>query len=209
MKLQNYLGNFIKILKFISERYYICDPLSFLNMNKYIGLLFIAATFLSCSSNLDFDQANSLKLEPVLIANLASFDVPATQFVVNGSEQTISGDLMNFEVFKGANFSNSLTRVDFFFEINNTINRAFVVNVYFLDNNNNPVYSVPFVIPAYSGTDQLVIKTEIFENTKLDLLKKTSKLAFVLTLLPGQTLNSTSVGSLKLRSSATVYMIYK
>jgi hypothetical protein len=53
----------------------------------------------------------------------------------------------------------------------------------------------------------LVTKTEIFENAKLDLLKTTTKLAFVVTMLPGPGLSESSLGSLKFRSGATVYLV--
>ena len=50
-------------------------------------------------------------------------------------------------------------------------------------------------------------KADIVNNEKkiADLLKQTKKIAFVVTLLPGPPLTSTSVGNLKLRSSVTAY----
>jgi hypothetical protein len=174
-------------------------------MKKIFGLIFLF--LVSCSSDLDFNQVNDLKAEPVVVANMASFDVPAHDFVTNGIEQTVTGDLMNFNIFKDTYFKKSLSRVDFFFEINNTINRAYVVNLYFLDDNNTKLYTIPFNVPAYSGTPNMVTVNETFENAKLDLLKKTTQIAFVVTILPGPALSETSLGSIKLRSSATIYLI--
>lgn len=175
-------------------------------MNKIFRFFFFCIFSLSCSSDLDFNQVNDLKLEPVIVANLATFDVQAHQFVTGGVEQTVSGDLMDFDIFK-QNFDDNLNRADFFFEIDNTINRGFRINLYLLDANNNPIYTIPFDVPAYSGTQNLVTKTEIFQNAKLNLLKNTSKIAFVVTLLPGPALSENSLGSLKLRSSATLYFV--
>ncbi|MCI4442383.1 MAG: hypothetical protein JHC39_02660 [Lentimicrobium sp.] len=176
-------------------------------MNKFFGIFFLSILSFSCSSDLDFNQVNDLKSEPVVIANLASFDVPANQFVIGGVEQTISGDLLDFNIFKDSYFNKSLVRADFFFEINNTINRAYKINLVFLDANNSPLYTIPFNVPAYAGVQNLVTKTEIFENAKLDLLKSTTKIAFVISLLPGPALDENSLGSLKLRSSATIYLV--
>lgn len=176
-------------------------------MNKFFWIFILFILSLSCSSDLDFDQANDLKLEPVVVANLATFDVQANQFVIGGVEQTVSGDLMNFDVFGNTYFNDKLVRADFFFEIDNTINRAFRINLSLLDANNTPLYSIPFDIPAYAGVQNVVTKNEIFENAKLDLLKRTSKIVFVITMLPGSTLSESSPGSLKLRSSATVYLV--
>jgi hypothetical protein len=176
-------------------------------MNKFLRIFILSTFFLSCSSDLDFDQVNDLKLEPVVVANLATFDVPANEFVIGGIEQNVAGDVMNFDIFKDTYFNDSLRRVDFFFEIDNTINRAFRINLYLLDANNTPLYTIPFDVPAYTGVQNLVTKTEIFENSKLDLLKKSVKIAFLITMLPGPALSESSLGSLKLHSSATVYFV--
>jgi len=173
-------------------------------MNKFLGIFILSILSFSCSSDLDFNQVNDLKLEPVVVANFATFDVSANQFVNGGIEQTVSGDLLDFNIFKDSYFNKSLTRADFFFEINNTINRAYKINLLFLDANNSPLYSIPFNVPANTTG---ITKTEIFENTKLDLLKNTTKIAFVITMLPGPGLDENSLGSLKLRSSATIYLV--
>jgi hypothetical protein len=175
-------------------------------MNKILGIIILSLFTISCSSNLDFDQVNDLKTTPVIVANLATFDVPASQFVVGGVEQTISGDLLNFDVFQDNYFNNSLVKADLYFEINNTINRAYKIDLYFLDDSNNTIYTIPFNVPAYTGTQNLVTKTEVFQNSNLDLLKKTKKIGFVVTMFPGPALTANSTGSLKLRSSATVYL---
>jgi len=176
-------------------------------MKNILAIISLSILSLSCSSELDFDQVYDVKLEPVVVANLASFDVPANQFVSGGVEQTLSGDLLDFNIFKDSYFNKSLVRTDFFFEFNNTINRAYKINLVFFDVNNAPIYSIPFDVLAYSGLQNLVAKTETFENAKLDVLKTTTKIGFVITMLPGQGLDENSLGSLKLRSSATVYLV--
>lgn len=173
---------------------------------KTSQLLFLLLFTFGCSSDLDFNQANTIITEPVIVANLAAFDVPANEFVTAGVEQTISIAASNFDVFRDAFFKDNLQRADLFFEFNNTINRAFIIDAVLLDINNTPLYAIQFSIPAYSGGTNLVSKTEIFQNAKLDLLKKTAKIAFKATLLAGPALTENSAGSLKLLSSATVYL---
>ena len=173
-------------------------------MNKFFGIFLFCVLSLSCSSDLDFNQVNDLKLEPVVVTNLATFDVQANQFVVGGVEQPLSGDLINFDVFKQNFFDEYLNRADFFFEVDNTINREFKINLFLLDANNNPLYTIPFDVPANAAG---IAKTEIFQNAKLNLLKNTSKIAFVVNLLPGSALSESSLGSLKMRSSATLYFV--
>lgn len=176
-------------------------------MNKFLGTFFLSLFFLSCSSDVDFDQANDLELKPVVVANLASFDIQANQFVVGGVEQPLVGDVMNFKVFNEDDFIDNISRTDLFFEFNNTINRAYTINLYLLGANDAILYTIPIVVPAYSGSPNVVTKTEVFENAKLDILKKTEKIAFVIAMMPGPPLTDSSLGSLKMRSSATIYFL--
>lgn len=169
-------------------------------------LLFFA---MSCSSDLDFDQVNDLELQPVFVGNLASFDVAAKQFVNNGTEQTISIDFNEVGIFNSSFFRDNLSKADLSFEVDNTINRAFVLRLVFLDVSNKPLTTIQMNIPDYVGTINQTTLTKTFEGTDLDLLKQTKMIAFVVTLLPGPPLTSTSVGNLKLRSSVTAYFDIK
>lgn len=173
---------------------------------RILGMAFLLLVSISCTSNLDFNQANNVSASPIVVANLAAFDVQANQFVSGGIEQTVSVAVPNFEVFRDTFFRDNLIKTDLFFEINNTINRAFTLELEMLDSNNLPLYHINIDVPAYSGAEKLVTKTEIFENTNLDLLKRTAKIGFKITMLPGAALTESSTGSLKLQSSATVYL---
>lgn len=177
------------------------------SIKRILGILLLTLFSFSCSSDLDFNQANDLKLEPVFISNLAYFDIPAHEFVTNGVEQSIIADSPTVDVFNDTFFKNHLTRADLFFEINNTISRGYTLDIVLLDKNNQPLYSINFIVPAYNGTAIPVTKTEIFENAKLDLLKNTTKMTFVLKMLAGPPLSENSFGSLKLRSGVTAYLI--
>ncbi len=163
----------------------------------------------SCSSDLDFNQVNDLKIEPVVEGNFSYFDAPATAFVAsNGSERLWGYDDQDFDVFRDKYFNSYLQRADFYFEINNTINRAFSLSIVLFDGNDNPLTTIKINVPAYSGSTNVITRTEIFQNTRLDLLKSTRKMRFLVELVPGSgpALNQNSTGNLVLRSSATVYL---
>lgn len=177
------------------------------NRSRFFGIVILTLLSFSCSSDLDFNQVNNLKLEPVFIANLSYFDIPAKDFVDNGVEQNISYDVQNFNVFRDKFFRDNLRRADFDFEITNTVNRAYSVDVNFLDQNDQTIYTISFYVPASNGTPVILTKTEVFENAKLDLLKTTKRIEFLLIMAPGPALNEGSLGSLKLRSGATVYLL--
>ncbi len=172
-----------------------------------LSLIFLVLFSFSCASDLDYDQVNNVKLEPVVVSNLAYFDVPANQFVIGGIEQPVFFDVSTTDIFSENFFTDKLRKVDLFFEVNNTINRGYTIDLIFLDNNNQQLHTTNFVVPAYSGTENKVTKTEIFENAQLDLLKRTTKIAFAIQMMSGPLLTENSLGSLKLRSGVTAYFV--
>lgn len=174
---------------------------------KIICFLLLIGSSFSCTSDLNFDQVNDLKLTPVYEANFSYFDVPAKSFVSDtGMEIPWAGDEYDFDVFRDKYLNSYLRKVDFYFEINNTINRPFSLNIVLLDANNRALTTIKKGVPAYSGTATIVTSTEIFENNRLELLKKTVKMGFLITIGSGSALNANSTGNLVLRSSATVYL---
>jgi hypothetical protein len=169
-----------------------------------LGIGILSLITLSCSSDIDFDQVNDIVIDPVIVSNLASFDIKANQFVTGGIEQNQFEDVPNFDLFKDSFFKNNLTKVSFFFEFNNTINRDFIVDLVLLDSDDNPIYLVSIPVAAYSGVERLVTREEPFESN-LNVLTSTRKMSFTIRLLTGTLLSETSPGSLKLRSDITAY----
>ena len=178
-------------------------------MNKFFKIFVLLALFISCSSDLDFEQTQDLKLSPIMTGNFASFDIKATQFVSSGVEQNSVSQELSFDIVKQESSTKYLNRADFYLEFTNTINRAYTISVNFLDINNVIVHSFSVPIRAYSGSPIVEEKTEIFEKTKLDLFRKAHKVSFEVKMLPGIPLTNSSLGSIKMRSSATVYFLYQ
>lgn len=169
-----------------------------------LGIGILSLLTLSCSSAVDFNQANDIIIEPVIVSNLASFKIQANQFVTGGIEQNQFEDVPNFDLFKDSFFKNNLTKVSFFFEFNNTINRDFIVDLVLLDSADDPIYLVSIPVAAYAGVEKLVTHEELFESN-LNVLTSTRKMSFSIRLLTGNLLSETSPGSLKLRSNITAY----
>lgn len=170
-------------------------------------ILFLSSLFLSCSSDLDFDQTKDLKLQPVFVANLAYFNVPATQLINDGS-LAVYPDVTEFDAFKEKFFRDNLVKTELDFEIDNTIIRAFRIDLLLLDANDEVLETDSYNVPAFSGTSNIIkFPTEVFEGPRLDLLKRTTKLGFLVTMALGPPLDQNSVGNLKFKSGATVYMV--
>ena len=179
-------------------------PHSFRRIYKFLGLAFL---FFSCASDLDIDQVDDLKLEPVYVANLAFFDVPANKFADDGTAEEIAFDIQPFNVFKEKFFTDRLVKAELYFEMENTINRSFTLDVVLYDKNDAILETLNFPVPAYTGGENIIkYPIEVFEAERLALLKKTVKVGFTVRIGAGPALNENSVGNLKLRSSATAYM---
>lgn len=179
-------------------------------MKKVFGIFFLLALFISCSSDLDFEQTQDLKLNPIFTTNFASFDFKANQFVSSGVGQTVVSDEILFDIVRYESATQYLSRADLYFEFTNTINREYSISIKFLDADNVTVYPFSVKVPAYSGTGipDIVVRNRVLESAKLDLLRKTHKVA-VDVLMDGVPLTSNSLGSIKMRSSATMYFLSK
>lgn len=177
-------------------------------LKRILGLFILAAVSLSCASDLDFEQARDLTLEPVVVANMVNFDIPESQFVIAGTGPLFIEDTSIVDVFKGSFLNENVTKVDMFFEFNNTINRAYTINIELLNGNGVRLDTMTFPVPAYAGGNSVIVfPPEIFENARLNLLKNTTKMKFTINMSPGPALSMSSLGSLKLRSGATVYFV--
>ena len=176
-------------------------------ISKIIGILVLIFLSFSCSSDLDFDQIDDLKLEPVAVANLTYFNIPANDFVDNGSELNIAFDAQDFNPFRNSLMQEDLMKAEFNFEITNTINRAYKIDLVLIDVQNNTIETLSFNVQAYSGGTNVLNFKEVFENQRLANLKRTAKIGFVITMAAGPSLNENSLGNLKLRSDATLYFV--
>ena len=176
-------------------------------IKKILASALLLLIAFSCTSDLDYSQVENIKLKPVYLGNLAYFDVLANEFVTGGVEQNVKYDVPIFDLFNDAFFRKNFKKAELFFEVDNSITRAYMLNLVFLDANNQAVHTVNFFVPAYTGVVNKVTKTEVFENSQLDLLKRTTYIAFKLTMLPGPTLSESSTGNIKLRSGVTAYLV--
>jgi hypothetical protein len=175
---------------------------------KIIGILLLMLSF-SCSSDLDFEQANQLNVKPVFTTNLAYFPLEANEFVVNGVEQSAFSYIANVDFFDKGIIRDDLVKAELYFRVKNTINRAYTYNITFLDVNNAPVYNINMNIPAYNGTEIVVEKTEPFDSSNLDILKNTNQMIFSIIMFPGPPLTAASPGRIELSSSITAYFDVK
>lgn len=176
-------------------------------MKRFSVFLGFLGLFLcnSCSSDLDFNQANDLVLQPVVLANLASFDIAANQLVNNGTEQTVTLAATDFTALQDSFLNKNVVKIVMDFEVENSINRGFILNLAFLNQAASPVENLQLNVPPALLAKTIVKDSFVYEGNKLTQLKQAVKIGYVNTILPGPALSATSSGTLKLRSKATVY----
>lgn len=174
---------------------------------RTFGILLLLISF-SCSSDLDYNQADQLNIKPVFITNLAYFPLEANQFLNNGVEQNVFSYISNVDYLNTTFIREDLVRTELYFRVKNTISRAYLYEITFLDSNNIPIYSITMDIPACNGPEIVVEKIEIFDSSK-DILKNSSKIVFSVLMLPGPPLTAISTGRVELSSSITGYFDVK
>jgi len=177
--------------------------------NKIILVIALVLSTFSCSSDLDFNQAEDFTAQPVVTTNLAYFEVKAPDFIINGTEQSFFSYVSNVDFLNTSFVEEDLVKTELYFRIKNTIARRYVYNVTFLDQNNAPIYLITMNVPAYSGTEVLVEKTETFTAANVDILKRTTKMVFSIAMLSGPPLTFNSPGRIELSTSITAYFDVK
>ena len=174
---------------------------------RFLGILYLGLFSFSCSSDLDFNQTKNVRLEPTYVANLVYFDIPASEFVTNGIETPQFTDRSTVDIFNNTFFVNDLVKVDLDFEINNTIARAYILDVKLFNSSGIQLDNISIAVPAYSGAANVITQKEIFQGTRLTTLKNTTRIEMALRMASGTALTESSTGTIKMRSGVTAYFV--
>lgn len=175
--------------------------------SRFLVILYLAIFSFSCSSDLDFNQTKNLRLEPAYVTNLVYFDIPANEFVTNGIETPQFIERSTVDIFNKTFFVNDLVKTDLDFEINNTIARAFTLEVKLFNANGTQLDTIIIAVPAYYGASNIVTQKEVFQGTRLTTLKNTTRIQMTLRMAAGTALTESSTGTIKMRSGVTAYFV--
>ncbi|MCF8272327.1 MAG: hypothetical protein K9I95_00695 [Flavobacteriaceae bacterium] len=168
------------------------------------GLLIINV---GCTKDVDFGQVNDIVLTPVVESSLIYINEPTSRFLVEGVEVSVIQDFVNINIFQETFTSSYLIKAVLFIETNNTINRAFIVQVDFLDDLEQLQHTFSFSSAASPTNSPIVTEhEEVFENASLERLKNTTKLVFTLKVLPGEPINNSTPGRIILKSKGSFYL---
>jgi len=183
-----------------------------LNKLNLTILLVFGIIITSCTKDVDFNQADSIEISPVVVSSLIFFNEPPSRFVNGGVEiTTVTDSIKDINILTGQFLVDNLVKAEFLFETTNSINRAFEVKVEFYNDAFELQESFSFTALESQLNEELVLEHTItFEGDSLDALKTTTQIVLTLTLLPsgdGSVLDEDSLGEIRLRSIATFYLV--
>jgi len=168
-------------------------------------VIIINSLCLSCTKPVDFNQINDIEISPIIESSLVFLDEPANRFSDNDTELTTIQDFVQVDFFNNNFIVDNLIRAEFVFETMNSINRAFQVQVDFLDSNDQIQHTFSFFITSSNNTNIDSNYTEVFQDNTLAALKNTSRLVFTLNMLPGTPINQNTTGRISVKSKAVFY----
>lgn len=179
-----------------------------MKLPKKIILIAFSAIFLSCLSNLDFEQVKEIETTPVFNISLGFFNISSDGFASNNSAPitSISEDI-EYRIFENQILRDNLIRQEYNINVVNTFNRSFILSVSFLDENGTDTFtSVSYTIAA-NDTD---FKEKVIINdiaTSNSVVKNTTILRLKLSLEDeSNPISATSAGTFNFKSSTTVYL---
>jgi len=176
------------------------------NVLLLISFLLIA---LSCTKDVDFDQADDISFEPIAESNLVFFDFTNEELVDETTQQEFLTllDTTRIEVISQSFFVDKMVRTDITIEFTNSFQRDFNMDILFLDDNEDLKYAIETYVPEGTLANPIVAaSTSVIEVPEIDTFKEATKIVVRIELPPTSTpITPTTEGSIKLRSKATFY----
>ncbi len=178
---------------------------------KYVILFFLLLTLcISCTKDIDFDQAREYQFNPVVESSLVFFNESANAFIDQGAEVEIVQDFIFIDFFNDDFIVDNVEKISFNFETQNSINRRFELQVDLYDEALGLQDSFVVIQEASSdGQNEIASHVEVFEDERLVALKNTHIILFTLRLLPGPNIDETTSGRIELKSKAVFYFEIK
>jgi hypothetical protein len=73
--------------------------------------------------------------------------------------------------------------------------------------NGTQLDTIVIAVPAFYGASNIVTQKEVFQGTRLTILKNTTRIDMALRMASGTALTESSSGTIKMRSGITAYFV--
>ena len=185
----------------MKSRSFLKNPLSLI---LAIGLCF------SCVRDTDFEQYDTLTINPIMEVSLVKAQEPASSFVdSSGAELVFISDQVVLDVFTSDFVIDNLIKAELVFGMTNSIDKAFQIQIDFYDSTDMLQHTFSIDIDnSPTNTPLYTEHIEVFENMNLSALKSTTKLEITINLISssGSILTPDSAGSILLASKGIFYL---
>lgn len=163
----------------------------------------IAMLCYNCTEPVDFSQSEDLELFPVVETSLVFFEAPAPEFITQNNEDFSVSDFIEISFFNDEFVEESLIKADFVFDIENSINRAFRLDITFVDEEGTALEVFIVEVPASPNNQNRITNfVQTYEGEALERVKQSTSLEFDLMLLGGETIEEDAPGRIDVKSSA-------
>lgn len=171
-----------------------------------IYLIVLAFSFTACVDNIDFEQVNDVKIEPVVTVALLKSNIVQNDLVIAGTEVGSISQTTRFTALDNNTARENLERVRLNFEVNNQFNRNFRLEFLFLDETDG-LTNDAIVLNVNANNRNFTLEEEIMVAANATFLR-TKKIQIRLTLLPssdGSIIDVNVPTSLVFKSAGTFY----
>lgn len=179
------------------------------NLQHNALLFLVCLLFTSCVKDVDFEEAEEITITPIIEANLVFFDIEATRFYDVETDMPILSvsDVTELPFLDDTGTQENLLEAEFTFLFANSIEREFVVDFEFLDDDGVIQYNTQTTVnQGFSGD---VRETEFIHSVVVPEtlnLTMANRLRIVVTI-PSS--DATLQGNLVMQSKATFYFEIK
>lgn len=150
---------------------------------KFLKLIFTFFLLLfslnSCIGDVDFNQANDLEFTPEFDIALVYFKLQKNDFIdqTTNTDTPLRLDFTNIDIFDNSTVGDQLEKAVLKFKIENTFNKNFSIDFMLMDNNNNTLITIPFIINP--NENQSFEITYLKGEQDFDKLIKTSRITVI------------------------------
>jgi len=137
-------------------------------MKRLTFFIILTVFFASCSSPLDFEQANQLVINPVFESDILYFDLHKPNLTdQSGNFRSTIKDTVDFVIFDDAKVRNGFVKAEIEVAYKNSFTRQFTTALYFIDEQNQTVEEDYFNIDAATNSQPEILGDTIFFFDKL------------------------------------------
>ncbi len=174
---------------------------------KKIALCLCLLLSISCTEDLDFKQTEDFSSQPSFSLSLVNFNIPPTVFVnIPGAPPvTEINERSNLGLFQDEFIQKNLVKIDFNFEVENSFDKDFTVEISLINGNDVLVQRLNDIIIPRNNNEVVLTETLLVADNPAIRNIETAIVSIKLSNT-NTTILSTDVGALNFKSAVTIHL---